>query len=584
MGTLGTSTLDLTADASKLDKGLNEGKKKVEGSLGGIKTQLSTFGVAVGNMVGNLAANAVTSITGSIMSSLKNSFQGYMEYADQVRDTSRSLGVSAEEASRLIQVADDVTISYDTLATSMRLAQKNGIDPSIEGLANLADQYLQLAPGVERTQFLLDTFGRSGAEMGKLLEQGGAGVRSLNEAIDENMVLTQDALEAQREYEIAVDDLSDAWTGLTYKVMPPLIRGMDDVLNRMRDEVAATKLAKEDGKTLFWLMGEEYEGYVKKASAIREASDAALKMADANKEATGTYDASAEGMSKETDAAKELEEQLKATSQANQQALNFTLSYADFMDSYADNHKKALDKVTKAQEALNKAIKEDKNSEQVDKLRDGLSEAQTALSELEASWHEKTQRMIYDMILTKLSVDGLTDAEYKAALSVGVTMGVFTEEEAKQAQAMMDVANATLAGIAAQEALKNKVISTTSAYMAQARAAQTAAGRAAEAQIRSQSGRSSGVVPDRDSGGKGKAGQPYLIGKGAQPELFIPEVDGMFVPNYNGSLSSMQGGGGGGNSIRTNHTSVTINNPVAEPASRSVDKTLKKLSSLGVLR
>ncbi len=54
----------------------------------------------------------------------------------------------------------------------MKLAAKDGIEPSIENLAKLSDEYLALAPGMERTQFLMDRFGRSGDEMGKLLEKG----------------------------------------------------------------------------------------------------------------------------------------------------------------------------------------------------------------------------------------------------------------------------------------------------------------------------------------------------------------------------------------------------------------------------
>ena len=37
---------------------------------------------------------------------------------------------------------------------------------------------------------------------------------------------------------------------------------------------------------------------------------------------------------------------------------------------------------------------------------------------------------------------------------------------------------------------------------------------------------------NRDKGGPGRAGVPYLIGTGAQPELFIPSVDGHFFPNF----------------------------------------------------
>lgn len=35
----------------------------------------------------------------------------------------------------------------------------------------------------------------------------------------------------------------------------------------------------------------------------------------------------------------------------------------------------------------------------------------------------------------------------------------------------------------------------------------------------------------RDFGGSGEAGRPYLIGTGAQPELFVPDSSGMFIPN-----------------------------------------------------
>jgi hypothetical protein len=40
-----------------------------------------------------------------------------------------------------------------------------------------------------------------------------------------------------------------------------------------------------------------------------------------------------------------------------------------------------------------------------------------------------------------------------------------------------------------------------------------------------------GPMPSRDSGGRGSAGKPYLIGKGAQPEMFIPDSAGTFIPN-----------------------------------------------------
>ncbi|GEM_PF-2061331 len=50
------------------------------------------------------------------------------------------------------------------------------------------------------------------------------------------------------------------------------------------------------------------------------------------------------------------------------------------------------------------------------------------------------------------------------------------------------------------------------------------------------------AFPSRDNGGHGLAGQPYYIGKGAQPEVFIPENNGTFIPNIDKLLAGAGGG------------------------------------------
>lgn len=40
-----------------------------------------------------------------------------------------------------------------------------------------------------------------------------------------------------------------------------------------------------------------------------------------------------------------------------------------------------------------------------------------------------------------------------------------------------------------------------------------------------------GTAPTMDLGGRGKAGQAVMIGRGAQPEMFIPDSAGTFIPN-----------------------------------------------------
>jgi hypothetical protein len=49
-------------------------------------------------------------------------------------------------------------------------------------------------------------------------------------------------------------------------------------------------------------------------------------------------------------------------------------------------------------------------------------------------------------------------------------------------------------------------------------------------------------IPSHDFVGAYKAGQPYLIGRGAQPEMFIPGESGTALPS--GALAALGGAGG----------------------------------------
>lgn len=153
------------------------------------------------------------------------------DYARQVRDMSRVTGASTEETSRLIQVADDMTISYETLTVAARAAAKNGIEFTTESLAKMADEYLALNPGVERSSYLLKHFGRSGLEMGKLLEQGGDAIREMSGSISDNLVLTEQQVRAARELEIAEDNLGDTIEGLKVRMGNYLIPVLVDAGN-----------------------------------------------------------------------------------------------------------------------------------------------------------------------------------------------------------------------------------------------------------------------------------------------------------------------------------------------------------------
>lgn len=86
----------------------------------------------------------------------------------------------------------------------------------------------------------------------------------------------------------------------------------------------------------------------------------------------------------------------------------------------------------------------------------------------------------------------------------------------------------------------------------------------------------SGMV-SRDSGGPGEAGMPYLIGRGAQPELFVPDTAGRFYPRGSYAAAqpaAMPAGGAGGSEIKIDH--FVVNNE-AELYAKMKSSTAQKI-------
>lgn len=169
-------------------------------------------------------------------------------YAKQVRDLSREIGASAEDTSKLIQAADDVGISFGTLESAMTIAIRNGVNPTIDGMGKLADQYLAIQDPIDRTKFLLDNFGRSGADLAPLMELGSEGIKALGEEAEATgLVLSGQAVADARAYEVAVDSLTDAWKGFVTEVGTKVIPVVTDVMNQITASSAISDLREQVG-------------------------------------------------------------------------------------------------------------------------------------------------------------------------------------------------------------------------------------------------------------------------------------------------------------------------------------------------
>lgn len=229
---------------------------------------------------GFAAAAAVAGTLGRGIVDLANQT---MEYGLQVEDLSRILGANMEESSRLIQVADDARMSYGELTTAMRSAIQKGFTPTVEGLAQMAEQYRALPAGIERSRFLLERFGRSGLQMGRMLEMGADGIRQAGDEAERlGLVLGEDSRASIDRYYDAVDLLSDAWHGLAITVGNEVMPVLSLVMTRIALQIQYVR----EGENVFaaW------------AHAIVTADEALAHMGDSARGATGAVGGIGDGL------------------------------------------------------------------------------------------------------------------------------------------------------------------------------------------------------------------------------------------------------------------------------------------------
>ncbi len=166
-----------------------------------------------------------------------------LAYTDQVRELSRTIGSSTEDASKLIQAADDVFVSFDSLTQGMSAAIRKGFEPTIAGLGQMSDQYLAIQDPIQRAKYLMDTFGRSGADLAPLMEKGSAGIVAMGQAAsDAGQVMSGEAVQAAQDYKIAIDGLTDSWQGFIYTISNDAIPTLTKVVDGVNQHIELVRL------------------------------------------------------------------------------------------------------------------------------------------------------------------------------------------------------------------------------------------------------------------------------------------------------------------------------------------------------
>ena len=251
------SILDIILRTKKEGTGISQANKE----LGELKNGLTG---AIENMTGlSIGSLGTAAVIAGLGAAARECVVDFTNYADEVRNVEMASGLGAGESSRLLQVMDDLKVDAGDLQTVMKFMAKQGIDPSIDSLARLSDQYLTLAPGQERENFLLKEFGKNGVVMAEAMGMGSAKLKEMAAAQSGNLILTQEQVDAARKFQQTQDDLNDTWEGLKVTLGSKLMPVADTFLTFLNNALTAGDRLNQsllEGST-------SYEDYIEKVKA-----------------------------------------------------------------------------------------------------------------------------------------------------------------------------------------------------------------------------------------------------------------------------------------------------------------------------
>ena len=236
--------------ASKALQNIGKEAESTGGAFSKIKTIAA--GVFSGQMLAQAGQDAVAFA--------KESIGAYQEVGKEVINLQRYTGDSAEAMSKLRFAAEESGVSADTLAVALgkmaKAAATTAGEKKFEALgisvkdanghfkaasdifSEVATKIAAMPPGVEKTNAIMQIFGKSGMALYPLLNQGAAGIAKFSaEAQKMGLVLNGDSLKgvqanvaAQREFHAAVQGLQVQLGQYLYPAITAITKAFSEII------------------------------------------------------------------------------------------------------------------------------------------------------------------------------------------------------------------------------------------------------------------------------------------------------------------------------------------------------------------
>jgi hypothetical protein len=235
MGKLASLVVDLQVETAALRKGLDDANKKLD--------DLGEHASKIGDVLGEAFSFEVLKEAGA---SLAEFVMGGAEAADKMGKLAQSVGAPVEDLSKLAYAAglsgtsnEQLGVSLEKLSKQMAAAEGGGKDQvalfealgisitdangkmrsSTDVLKDVSEKFAGLEDGAAKTAIAQELFGKSGAELIPLLNEGKDGLESMgDEAQRFGMVVTKDGAESAKKFNESIDRLKAVGEGLAIKV------------------------------------------------------------------------------------------------------------------------------------------------------------------------------------------------------------------------------------------------------------------------------------------------------------------------------------------------------------------------------
>lgn len=401
--------------------------------LRGISSSFGGIGTAIQSITGGRILETLTS---EIVKFGKEGVDATLKYANEVRQLSMASGQSAENSSRFLQVLDDYKLSAQDAMLATKALTKEGLAPNMDTLAKLSDEYLTLNSAQARNEFIMKNLGKGGLQWAEVLGKGSKALREQGDAIADNLILNQQALDDAREYEIAMDSLNDSVMGLKMAIGQHLIPVLTDQMNVMRDDARAMEILEEQGISTFWATMKQQQAAKEQAIAERESADATMLAAKALQNNTEAAVENEEATKEQKEAIKAAEEAMQKMTEANREHLSIlgdlTNAQRDHEETLQDIINTQEDLVAEKLDLISKGYSEE--GKKISEVNEKLDEQGEKYNKAAADFERSTRRRILAMLEEELALDGLQNHEVAYLEMKGVEWGIYTKEQILELQ------------------------------------------------------------------------------------------------------------------------------------------------------